>query len=462
MPAPPVPPSSSSAPSPPSSSSSQIGVALVGTGNIALLHTLGYRDNPHATLRALCDLNARRARKFRAECNLPAGIPVYDDPTACFRADDVDLVEILTPHATHEPLAVAAAEAGKHVSVQKPPAMTLASYDRMVAAARKAGVRFRVYENFRYHPPYARAFELVRAGVVGTVEAVNVRMWESARAVGEYRGSKKRFPLHTLKWKVRKKHNYNAPNLWDDGYHKHSVVQGFLGDTPDATEPVTAVRAWCGWQRLFNVYKLDVPAVVVYETGRRARYGTWNLSMGKAIPFHSSYFACDESLEVSGSEGIVVAPGCTGNLFVGCDCGGPGRPGVYWFSKDDADPEPDADTAPHIDGRAGQEADTDSLAIASASTGASVTPADSRRARAHPDAGTWKADLTMPTDWQWSFVECTRHLAEVLARDAWFDPRDPRFLDADRGRQVLAIGLAIIESLRQDGARVPLDAVPGY
>ena len=53
----------------------------------------------------------------------------------------------------------------------------------MINAVRKAGVRFRVYENFRYHPPYAQAFKLIQDGVIGQVEAVNVRMYMSVRTL---------------------------------------------------------------------------------------------------------------------------------------------------------------------------------------------------------------------------------------------------------------------------------------
>jgi hypothetical protein len=166
--------------------------------------------------------------------------------------------------------------------------------------------------------------------------------------------------------------------------------------------------------------KLDSPAVVVYETKKPDRYGTWNVNLVSNLPMHSNYFACDESLEITGNEGIIMAPGCTGNLFVGCDCGGPGKPGVYWFSKGNREIPP------------------------------------------FPDAGTWKADCSMPTDWSQSFIDCTRHYASTLARDEWFDDKDPRPIKAEQGRQILQINLGVIRSLRSDGARARLaDIVDG-
>ncbi len=394
-------------------------MALVGTGNISLMHVLGYKNFPDAEIRALCDLNEGRATAFREEAKLPASVKIYTSSAECFRDETIDLVEILTPHKSHEALAVAVAEAGKHVSVQKPPAMSLSSYDKMVRAADKAGVKFRVYENFRYHPPYVKAFDLIRDGVIGKVQSVNIRMWMSVSAPGQYRNQKIRFPLRTLLWKNKDDQNYKAPTLFDDGYHKQSLAQGFLGDITGNSRPITSVRTWTGAEKLFGVITLDSPAIVLYETAKHNCYGTWNVNTSRAIPFHSSYFACDEYLEITGSRGIIIAPGCTGNLFVGCECGGPGKPGVYWFSKDEKEKE---------------------SALA-------------------PGVGTWKADCSMETDWSHSFINCTQHFASLLARDQWFDDKDPRPIRAEQGRQILAVSLAMIRSLRKDGERVRLKDV---
>jgi predicted dehydrogenase len=72
---------------------------------------------------------------------------VCTDYTQLLEDPDIDLVELLVPHHLHAPMTVAACEVGKHVSVQKPMALNTIEADRMIAAAEKAGVVLRVYEN---------------------------------------------------------------------------------------------------------------------------------------------------------------------------------------------------------------------------------------------------------------------------------------------------------------------------
>src|SRR5690606_24509326 len=89
--------------------------------------------------------------------------------------DDVDLVDICTPGDTHEEIAVAALEAGKHVLVEKPMANTLAQAERMAAAAERAaasGVRAMVGFTYRRVPAVALAQRMVAEGRIGEVRQV--------------------------------------------------------------------------------------------------------------------------------------------------------------------------------------------------------------------------------------------------------------------------------------------------
>ncbi|MFE7573154.1 Gfo/Idh/MocA family oxidoreductase [Streptomyces sp. NPDC057521] len=81
--------------------------------------------------------------------------------------EDVDAVIIATPHDTHEELAVAAMNAGKHVLLQKPLSAGLASARRIAEAAERSAVTSGVLFPLRYHPGFVQARAGMAAGVVG-------------------------------------------------------------------------------------------------------------------------------------------------------------------------------------------------------------------------------------------------------------------------------------------------------
>lgn len=76
-------------------------------------------------------------------------------------------VVVASPARFHETHAIAAARAGKDVFVEKPIAKTLDGADRVIAAARDAGVRLQIGFQRRYDAPYAEARKLVASGTLG-------------------------------------------------------------------------------------------------------------------------------------------------------------------------------------------------------------------------------------------------------------------------------------------------------
>ncbi|MCA9236671.1 MAG: Gfo/Idh/MocA family oxidoreductase [Planctomycetales bacterium] len=83
--------------------------------------------------------------------------------------NDVDVVDISTPGYTHCDIAVAAAQAGKHVFCEKPLAFTLEEARTMRDAAKSAGVKHMVNFNYRRVPAVALAKQMIDAGEIGEV-----------------------------------------------------------------------------------------------------------------------------------------------------------------------------------------------------------------------------------------------------------------------------------------------------
>ncbi|MBP3965916.1 Gfo/Idh/MocA family protein [Paenibacillus lignilyticus] len=83
--------------------------------------------------------------------------------------DDIDLIDINAPSDAHKEIAIAAAEAGKHIFCEKPLALNLADSIEMLNAAEKAGVKHMVGFNYRFAPAVQLAKKLVADGRIGEI-----------------------------------------------------------------------------------------------------------------------------------------------------------------------------------------------------------------------------------------------------------------------------------------------------
>ena len=94
------------------------------------------------------------------------------DWQAVIRSPEIGLVDVVTPNYMHAPVAIAAVEAGKPCSCEKPLAGTLADARKMMEAAEKANVPTFVWFNYRRCPAVALAHQLVRDGKIGEIRHV--------------------------------------------------------------------------------------------------------------------------------------------------------------------------------------------------------------------------------------------------------------------------------------------------
>src|SRR3989441_1919915 len=146
----------------------RVRLAIVGCGNISQLNAPGYLQHPRCDVVALCDTASERAKRRAREWGISPR--VYSDFAQVLHDASVDAVELLTPTWLHSDQIVAAPQAGKHVSCQKPLATTIAEADRIAAAVAPARTMFPVTDNFLYYPPIMKAKELLDAGAIGRSE----------------------------------------------------------------------------------------------------------------------------------------------------------------------------------------------------------------------------------------------------------------------------------------------------
>lgn len=116
-------------------------IAIIGCGGIAEKHVASIAElGGEAELAAVCDLQQEKVRRFADDIARPAfpAVATYTSVNDVLKQDDVDLVVIATSSDSHGRLAIASLEAGKHVLVEKPLAMSL---EEAVAIADEAGRR---------------------------------------------------------------------------------------------------------------------------------------------------------------------------------------------------------------------------------------------------------------------------------------------------------------------------------
>ncbi len=139
------------------------GFGIVGAGIIAAVHADAIALLPGARLVAVTDVAAGAARDFAAARGCAAE-PSLDDLLA---RRDVDVVCVCVPSGLHAEVGVRAAKAGKHLVVEKPLDVTLEAADRLLAAARRAGVTLTVMSQHRFDPGVTELKRLIGDGALG-------------------------------------------------------------------------------------------------------------------------------------------------------------------------------------------------------------------------------------------------------------------------------------------------------
>jgi len=138
--------------------------AIIGCGRIAPRHAQCLRDlSPNARLVAVADVIERRAQHLAREY----GAEPQSDYRRLLDRKDIDVVCICTPSGLHARTGIEAAQAGKHVIVEKPMALTLEDADALIAACDNAGVKLTVVLQNRYNPPMQDLKRLVESGKLG-------------------------------------------------------------------------------------------------------------------------------------------------------------------------------------------------------------------------------------------------------------------------------------------------------
>lgn len=192
-------------------------VAIIGTGDIARAHALGYQS-AGARIAAVCDIDPDVVERRRQEWGADQA---FTDHEALLAEADVEAVSICTPTAQHHPITLAAARAGRHVLCEKPVSLDLAQGAEMIAACEQAGVVFQVGHHLRSWVAAARARAMVARGDIGAV------VWVRFRQSHDWGGRP------TVRGVFGSRAHSGGGTLLDNGCHLFDLARFFAGDVRD-------------------------------------------------------------------------------------------------------------------------------------------------------------------------------------------------------------------------------------
>jgi predicted dehydrogenase len=154
-------------------------VGIAGVGFMGVTHFKAYRDVEGAEVAALFTRDRKKLEgdwsdvrgNFGGGGGVQdlTGIRKYSELDALLADPDIDLIDLCLPSYLHRDLAIRALEAGKHVLVEKPLALSVRDCDAMIAAAEQAGRLLMVAQVLRFWPEFAAIKDLLDGGEYGAL-----------------------------------------------------------------------------------------------------------------------------------------------------------------------------------------------------------------------------------------------------------------------------------------------------
>jgi len=143
---------------------------IAGCGKAAsLYHMPAFRAMKGVEIVAVCDINKDTAAGTAGRFRIPN---YYEDVTRMLKEEKLDFVDICTPPQEHFRAVVEALDAGVHVLVEKPMAISVAEADEMISVSRKFGGKLCVVHNYLFNPVIKKAKSLVDSGAIGDLISV--------------------------------------------------------------------------------------------------------------------------------------------------------------------------------------------------------------------------------------------------------------------------------------------------
>ena len=250
-------------------------MGIIGLGLWGQAHARIISSHPYAELVAVCDLDESKARAVGTQFN----VPYSTNYKALLRNEKIDAVSIVTPDFAHTEFAIAAAEAGKHVLVEKPLATKTEECKSIVQAMETNKVRIMVDFHNRWNPPFANAKETIVAGQLGKLVSAYFRLTDIVSV-----------PTTMLSWAAK------SSILWFLGSHTVDTLRWLFNDE---VRRVFAV-ARSGILRAKGIDVADIyQAILEFRQG-----GIATIENNWIVP-NTQPFVNDFKFNILGSDGMI-------------------------------------------------------------------------------------------------------------------------------------------------------------
>lgn len=172
-------------------------VAVIGYGGQGAWHCTQISKSDVVQLAGIYDIKENRRNAAKEN-----GIFVYASNEAIFADQSVDIIVVATPNDVHEDLVVKGLLSGHNVICEKPVALSVAEFDRMVEAEKKSGKLLSVHQNRRWDVDFLAVKSVIGSGEIGDVIRVESRIHGSRGIPSDWRCEKKTGGGMILDWGV--------------------------------------------------------------------------------------------------------------------------------------------------------------------------------------------------------------------------------------------------------------------
>lgn len=236
-------------------------VAVIGYGGQGAWHCSQIMKSDVVELKGIYDIKEKRR-----DAATQNGIFVYNSNEDIFADGAVDIIVVATPNDRHEALVVSALESGHNVICEKPVALSVASFDRMTAAAKKAGKHFTVHQNRRWDVDFLAVKQVIGSGEIGETLRIESRIHGSRGIPSDWRCEKEPGGGMILDW----------------GVH---LIDQMLQLIPEKITSVNCVTTHITNKEVDDGFRLEL----TFESGKTAlvEVGTYNF-----LPLPRFYMQC--------------------------------------------------------------------------------------------------------------------------------------------------------------------------